>query len=91
MGGYGPPGAVVPAVLHGGNYGEDITPRGSVGGSRSVTLNVAITAWDASDVRRAMPQVVAELRRELTTDSNGLLSEINRRVAPVGRYGFGTR
>jgi len=51
MGGFVPPGAVVPAILHGGSFGEDIKPRTApAGGSSAVHMTWHVHAIDAKGI-----------------------------------------
>ena len=51
MGGFVPPGAVVPAILHGGSFGEDIKPRSApAGGSSAVHMTWHVHAIDAKGI-----------------------------------------
>jgi hypothetical protein len=83
MGGFVPPNTVVPAVLHGGQFGEVITPlkqpANTLGGP-SVVINAPITvkAWDTQDVRRGMPTIVDELKFEVLHNKRGLVPAISR-------------
>jgi hypothetical protein len=53
MGGFVPPGVNQMAMLHGGMFGEDVTPRTShsAGPSSSQHLSITIHAIDAKGVR----------------------------------------
>jgi hypothetical protein len=57
MGGFVPPGAVVPAVLHGGSKGEMVLPMAKLAdmigniGSRAVNVAINISAIDSRGVR----------------------------------------
>jgi hypothetical protein len=83
MGGFVPPNTVVPAVLHGGQFGEVITPlkqpANTVGGP-GVQFNAYVTvkAWDTEDVRRGMPGIIDEIKFEVLHNKRGLVPAISR-------------
>jgi len=83
MGGFVAPGAVVPAVLHGGRFGEVITPlRAPASDAQAPRVvhhhQINITSWDAADVRRGMKQIIKELKFEAQTNENGLVPAFSR-------------
>jgi hypothetical protein len=81
FGGFVPPGAVVPAILHGGSRGEWITPGGPIG--KTVNMAVTIQAWDGADVRRVFrSDVLPALKQALTLDTDGILGHTRRAIRP---------
>ena len=83
IGGFVPPGAVVPAVLHGGRFGEVITPLQTPPSGQQPPRVVHhhswhISSWDATDVRRGMKQIIKELKFEAQTNENGLVPAFSR-------------
>lgn len=88
MGGFVPPGVVQPAILHGGQFGEDVIPRkgpGMVGGvtvhqHNYFTLNGQALDTD-SWARLWDTKFVPDFKREMLTNQRGLVSEITKAVA----------
>ncbi len=82
MGGFIPPGVVQPAILHGGAFGEDISPRGSMAASGGGTYvnHWHISAIDADGVQRLVRSrdFVYEVRSIIKTNQHGLGSTIRR-------------
>ena len=80
MGGFVPPGAVVPAILHGGSFGEDIKPRAQAGPSAAVHLTLNVNAIDAKGVADfvSSPAFGHSLSRAVQLNTNGLLTSHRR-------------
>jgi hypothetical protein len=83
MGGFVPPNTVVPAVLHGGQFGEVITPLkqpagAGIGQTVIFNANVTLKAWDTQDVRRGMPDIIDELKFEALHNKRGLVPALSR-------------
>jgi gas vesicle protein len=80
-GGFVPPGAVVPAMLHGGLHGEDVVPRGTAGGGSSITINISASAIDAAGMDQVFKQsIIPRIKSALVFNENGLLSVAQRTV-----------
>lgn len=80
FGGFVPPGAVVPAILHGGTHGETITPGGP---GRSVNFTANIYAWDGADVdKKIRTDVIPRLKRALTLNTDDYLGHTKRTIQP---------
>ncbi len=81
MGGFVPPGVVQPAILHGGAYGETITPN-SAGRSMSGTYinHWHISATDGPSVQRLVrsPEFISEVRSIIKLNHRGIGSTIRR-------------
>lgn len=78
MGGFVPPGEVVPAILHGGTHGEVITPVGHGGATR---IDLTINAMDGADVRRVFKGHIIPLLKQALVLNDGDLRTTVRREA----------
>lgn len=80
-GGFVPPGVTQLAVLHGGQFGETITP-GSAPRMQHTEIHFHISTPDAEGFNRIFDREIApRVRMELLTNRLGLVTNINRIVA----------
>jgi hypothetical protein len=93
MGGFVPPGAVVPGVLHGGSRGEMILPLAKMaemlksGGDRAVNVQFNITAIDAQGVRQFVesPDFLDRIAFAFEQNKGFVTSRTGRALAAVTR------
>jgi hypothetical protein len=85
LGGFVPPGAVVPAVLHGGSKGEIVAPLAKLAemaggmGSRVMNFYIDVRSWDGADTARVFrQQIIPDLKQALTLNTDGLASHTAR-------------
>jgi TP901 family phage tail tape measure protein len=86
MGGFVPPGAIVPAILHGGRFGEVVAPMtapagaaaAAVGG-RHNSFHFDIQAWDGEDVSRVFRrEIIPRLKQALQLNQDDMLGHTKR-------------
>jgi hypothetical protein len=93
MGGFVPPGAVVPSVLHGGSMGEMVLPLAKLadmlktGGNRAVNVAFNISAIDAKGVRDfvSSPDFLDRIAFAFEQNSGFVASRIGRALPAVTR------
>lgn len=84
FGGFVAPGVVMPAILHGGSFGEDITPRKSSGAATAGTtvitnnyLTFNLQALDTAGVKDLFAsKIMPEFKLALLTNQAGLVSKL---------------
>lgn len=81
FGGFVAPGAVVPAILHGGAFGEEIRPRGASGAGAVVNVSLTVQAWNAADIMRAKHDILSMMRQSIANNDGGILTTIRQRAA----------
>ena len=59
-GGFVPPGATVPAILHGGTQGEYVVPAAQMTGGGSISINFHAPVYGMPDFEEAVVESVRE-------------------------------
>lgn len=83
LGGFIPPGAVVPAMLHGGSMGEIIAPVEKLlqaGGARHIHNHYyTVQGWDGEDIDRVFrQQIIPRQKRALQLNQDDMLGHTKR-------------
>jgi hypothetical protein len=82
LGGFVPPGAVQPAIVHGGSMGEIIAPVEKLlqagRGGKTVNVTFHVTAWDSQDAERGVRKAIPFIKRAFELNTDDLLGHTKR-------------